>query len=95
MHGGTITDPPRLETRCLGGTGDHTMVDGRSRNLVFVFDDEDIIASTLAIVLNSSGFEAASFTSPLDALHAASVQGPDLLISDVVNLWGIRARSGS
>jgi CheY-like chemotaxis protein len=60
------------------------MVEGRSRKLVFVVDDEEIIASTLATILNSSGFEAASFTAPLEALQVARFRIPDLLISDVL-----------
>ena len=53
--------------------------------LVFVVDDEDVIASTLAMILRSQGgFEARAFTMPLDALEAAQLYAPDLLISDVV-----------
>ena len=52
---------------------------------VFVVDDEDVIASTLAMILRlQGGFDARSFTNPLDALDAARLDSPDLLISDVV-----------
>jgi CheY-like chemotaxis protein len=51
---------------------------------VFVVDDEPIIASTLAAILNASGFHATAFTSPIDAIEAAEREGPGLLISDVV-----------
>lgn len=52
---------------------------------VFVVDDEDVIASTLAMILRlQGGFQARSFTKPLDALEAARIEAPDLLISDVV-----------
>jgi|HubBroStandDraft_1064217.scaffolds.fasta_scaffold802195_1 DNA-binding NtrC family response regulator len=52
---------------------------------VFVVDDEDVIASTLAMILRyQGGFHAQSFTKPLDALEAARLEAPDLLISDVV-----------
>lgn len=52
---------------------------------VFVVDDEDVIASTLAMILRTQGgFEARAFTMPLDALDAARLDAPDLLISDVV-----------
>lgn len=52
---------------------------------VFVVDDEDVIASTLAMILRlQGGFHARSFTKPLDALQAARLEAPDLLISDVV-----------
>jgi DNA-binding NtrC family response regulator len=51
---------------------------------VFVVDDEHVIASSLAIILRQNGFEAKSFTEPLEALRAANSEVPDLLISDVV-----------
>jgi CheY-like chemotaxis protein len=51
---------------------------------VFVVDDEFIIASTLTTILKRHGFDAASFTDPLEALEAARLEVPDLLISDVV-----------
>lgn len=52
---------------------------------VFVVDDEDIIASTLAMILRfQGGFHATSFNIPTDALEAAYRDPPDLLISDVV-----------
>jgi len=51
---------------------------------VFVVDDEYIISTTLAMILEKSGFDAKSFTNPVTALEAAQEQAPDLLISDVV-----------
>jgi DNA-binding NtrC family response regulator len=51
--------------------------------IVFVVDDEHIIASTLAMILNSNGFDARSFTDPLKALRAAHFGTPDVLVSDV------------
>ena len=51
---------------------------------IFVVDDEATIASTLALILNSSGFSATAFTDPLEALRSAEAQCPDFLISDVV-----------
>jgi len=52
--------------------------------LAFVVDDETLIATTLATILNSSGFEAQSFTDPLAALKAAEERCPDFLVSDVM-----------
>jgi len=49
-----------------------------------VVDDEPVIASTLAIILGQAGFDATSFTEPFEALKAAKLEAPDLLISDVV-----------
>ena len=43
-----------------------------------------MIATTLATILQRSGFEAISFTEPMKALDAAREKAPDLLISDVV-----------
>lgn len=56
------------------------------RNLtrVFVVDDEEVIATTLGMILRQRGFDAHSFKLPLEALHAARTMAPDLLISDVV-----------
>ncbi len=51
---------------------------------MFVVDDEHVIASSLAAILQISGFNATAFGNPLEALHAADVEAPDLLISDVV-----------
>jgi CheY-like chemotaxis protein len=51
---------------------------------VFVVDDEQIIASTVATILRCQGFDATYFTEPLEALKAAPSETPDLLISDVM-----------
>ena len=55
-----------------------------ARFRIFVVDDEIIIASTLAIILQRSGFDAVFFTDPLEALQAARLNAPILLITDVV-----------
>jgi len=51
---------------------------------IFVVDDEMVIAATLAMILKTSGFDARSFTNPLEALTAADAAPPQLLITDVV-----------
>lgn len=51
---------------------------------VFVVDDESVIAITLTAILNQSGFDAESFTNPVEALEQARTTKPDLLISDVM-----------
>jgi DNA-binding NtrC family response regulator len=51
---------------------------------VYVVDDEPIIVTTLAAILNHSGFYATGFTRAEDAIKAAESEGPSLLISDVV-----------
>ena len=60
------------------------MSEDRKQFRIFVVDDEFVIASTLATILQRSGFDAVSFTEPLEALAAAHADPPDLLISDVV-----------
>jgi DNA-binding NtrC family response regulator len=50
---------------------------------VFVVDDEPVIASSLAAILKMNGFSASFFTPPLQALAAARIESPDLVISDV------------
>lgn len=52
---------------------------------VFVVDDENVIATSLAMILRfQGGFHARSFNRPLEALEAARLEAPDLLIADVV-----------
>ncbi len=51
---------------------------------VFVVDDEPLIASTLAAILELHGYSAVGFISPREALAAAGSRPPDLLIADVV-----------
>jgi CheY-like chemotaxis protein len=50
---------------------------------IFVVDDEPVIASSLAAILQMNGFSARFFTCPLAALAAARSESPDLVISDV------------
>jgi DNA-binding NtrC family response regulator len=59
------------------------MVDHLTASRVFVVDDHHLIASTLAAILNMNGFSARAFSGSLEALAAARVDIPDLLISDV------------
>jgi DNA-binding NtrC family response regulator len=50
---------------------------------IFVVDDEHAIAATLATILHMNGFSARYFTDPVEALAAARLDTPDLLVSDV------------
>jgi CheY-like chemotaxis protein len=45
---------------------------------IFVLDEEHISASTLAAILQKSGFSARFFTCPREALAAARSEAPDL-----------------
>jgi CheY-like chemotaxis protein len=53
---------------------------------VIVADDEHIIANTLAMILNQSGFEARAVYSGETALELALSFQPDMLITDVIML---------
>ncbi len=59
-----------------------------SKPSVFVVDDDAIIASTLAIILQRHGYKAKCFTQPAQALAAARRELPDLLITDI-NMPGL------
>ncbi len=51
---------------------------------VLVADDERVIADTLAMILNQSGFEARAVYSGEKALELVPTFQPDMLISDVI-----------
>lgn len=69
------------------------MPDNHVKPKVLVVDDERVIADTLAMILNQSGFEAKAVYSGEAALESASVYQPDMLIADVImaDLNGIDA----
>jgi DNA-binding NtrC family response regulator len=54
------------------------------RKRVFVVDQENVIASTLELMLMSEGFDARLFADPLAALRAAQSDSPYLLMPDVM-----------
>jgi CheY-like chemotaxis protein len=60
---------------------------------ILVADDERVIADTLAMILNQSGFEARAVYSGEGALELAESFQPNMLISDVImaDLNGIDA----
>jgi DNA-binding NtrC family response regulator len=51
--------------------------------LVFVVDDEVLIAETLAMILLTNGYSALPFMDPVKALEYIDTRSPDLLLSDV------------
>ena len=69
------------------------MPEAKIKPKVLVVDDERVIADTLAMILNQSGFEARAIYSGEGALDLASTFAPDMLISDVImaDLNGIDA----
>lgn len=60
---------------------------------VLVADDEQVIANTLAIILNQAGFEAKAVYSGENALEIIDDFQPNMLISDVImtGMTGIEA----
>jgi CheY-like chemotaxis protein len=60
------------------------MIENRAKPKVLIADDERVIADTLAMILNQSGFEARAVYSGEQALEMAAVFEPDMLISDVI-----------
>lgn len=69
------------------------MQENQVRPKVLVVDDERIIADTLAMILNQSGFEARAVYSGERAVEMAGTFAPDMLITDVImaDLNGIDA----
>ena len=64
-----------------------------SKPRVLVADDEQVIANTLAIILNQAGFEARAVYSGEKAIESLESFQPDMLISDVImtGMTGIEA----
>jgi CheY-like chemotaxis protein len=60
------------------------MTNFQAKPKVLVADDERVIADTLAIILNQSGFEATAVYNGEKAVEAARILRPDMLISDVI-----------
>lgn len=60
------------------------MTNVTERSRVLVVDDERVIADTLAMILNQSGFDAKPVYSGEKALELATEWKPDMLISDVI-----------
>jgi len=51
---------------------------------ILIVDDEQVIADTLAMILNQSGYEARAVYSGERALEVARSFAPDLMVCDVV-----------
>ena len=69
------------------------MPENQLKPKVLVVDDERVIADTLAMILNQSGFEARPFIPAKRRVELASTFAPDMLITDVImaDLNGIDA----
>lgn len=51
---------------------------------IFVIDDEDTIADSLAEILKGHGFDAVPFYEGKDAIDSARERCPDIVLSDVI-----------
>jgi len=61
------------------------MANMRKAVRVYVVDDEDVIAYSLAMILRyNGGFHATAFDDSVEALEACLFDPPDLLITDVM-----------
>jgi DNA-binding response OmpR family regulator len=58
--------------------------EAQAKPRVLIADDERVIADTLAIILNQSGFEARAVYSGEKAVEMAADFKPEMLISDVI-----------
>lgn len=63
------------------------------RPKVLVVDDEQVIADTLARILDINGYDASAVYSGVSAVESAKALQPDLIISDVImqDMDGIEA----
>lgn len=66
---------------------------GKRKPKVLVVDDEHVIADTLAIILNQSGYDAEAVYTGKAAVERARSSKPELVISDVImpDMNGIEA----
>ena len=68
-------------------------IETNSKPRVLVADDEQVIANTLAIILNQAGFDARAVYSGESAIETVDAFQPNMLISDVImtGMTGIEA----
>lgn len=57
--------------------------DSASRPKVLIVDDEHVIARTLSLILNQSGFRALPIYGPWAAIQVAEGLQPDILLTDL------------
>ncbi len=61
-----------------------TMSETTYKPKILIADDEQVIADTLAAILNQAGFEARAVYTSTKALEVARSFQPDVLVSDVI-----------
>src|ERR1700733_6415468 len=76
-------DNPSASEPTQRNTRKRTHVSPRSSSCIFVVNDEPVIAASLAAILQMNGFSERFFTCPLEALAAARLESPDLVIAHV------------
>jgi DNA-binding response OmpR family regulator len=77
--------PAEAPRYCFPEQSKSAATDGRTGRLrVLVVDDEQLIATTVAAILNSNGFEAVAAFSGDEALAEARRVRPDIVLSDVL-----------
>jgi CheY-like chemotaxis protein len=54
------------------------------QGVIFVVDDELVISATLGMILRHEGYDSRSFNQPDEAIKAAQVDSPDLLVTDLI-----------
>jgi DNA-binding NtrC family response regulator len=58
--------------------------EANSTKIIFVINDEKVIADTLTIILRQQGYDAYAFMSAKEAVGVITDRRPDLIICDVV-----------
>jgi len=74
-----------FETVLVSELQDRDLIPDRTfQPLILIVDDESVIADTLAMILNQSGYSCIAVYDAASALEVVRVTPPQLLISDVV-----------
>jgi DNA-binding NtrC family response regulator len=60
----------------------HARETGMRKQRVYIVDDDELIARSLAGIFEESGYETEYFIRPAALLEAANTQPPDVLVSD-------------
>ena len=82
MHQDT-QEPPTMQPETARNTSG-SPIDGQQRGVrILVVDDEQLIADTLARILNLSGFIATAVYSGISAVEKAPTLSPDIVLTDV------------
>lgn len=75
---------PSISGECTASNKNGVRTNAAGRPKVLVLDDEPIIADSLAMILNRSGFDAVAHYDGASAIEFIHRECPDILLSDVV-----------